>query len=156
MTATSNRNRSVKNNAQCNLQTNNKFEEMLSCVHILWCGYSRRLSVFFVVLEQVSKCLVFLQNVRLGIDKLINVYQNHQTQALRLSTWNIKQCMEGSLFVINLLFFKATKNCVFQYHQLKFRGFFIITNQIINIPQALIEGFNSSLARNVHFWGITN
>ena len=111
---------------------------------------------FFVVLEQVSKCLVFLRNVRLGIDKLINVYQNHQTQALRLSTWNTKQCMEGSLFVINLFFFKATKNCVFQYHQLKFRGFFIITNQIINIPQAVIEGFNSSLARNVHFWGITN
>ena len=35
-----------KNNAQFNLQTNNKFEKMLNCIHILSCGYSRRLSVF--------------------------------------------------------------------------------------------------------------
>ena len=82
----------------------------------------KKIVSFFVVLEQVSKCLVFLQNVRLGIDKLINVYQNHQTQALRLSTWNTKQCMEGSLFVINLFFFKATKNCVFQYRMEIYNG----------------------------------
>ena len=78
------------------------------------CSYSvmrifKKIVSLFVVLEQVSKCLVFLRNVRLGIDKLINVYQNHQTPALRLSTWNTKQCMEGSLFVIKLSFSRQLK-----------------------------------------------
>ena len=74
----------------------------------------KKIVSFFVVSEQVSKCLVFLRNVRLGIDKLINVYQNSSLEA-----FNVKyKSMYGGISICHKAVF---------FRQLKIM-FFIITN----------------------------